>query len=220
VFLTDFSIASRLVTNEEYLEFMNEGGYRNPALWLSEGWNCIEKHRWEAPLYWEKIGNQWWNMTLSGMQPVSLLDPVCHVSFFEADAFCRWKNAKLASEEEWEIAASELAIEGNFVESNLLHPTASDATFQRSSHIQQSFGDVWEWTSSPYRPYPGFTPPPGAMGEYNGKFMCNQMVLRGGSCVTPQSHMRLTYRNFFSPEARWQFAGFRLAKGPSLHESA
>jgi ergothioneine biosynthesis protein EgtB len=209
VYLQPFRLASRLVTNAEYLEFMADGAYDDPLLWLSDGWDCVRMNQWNAPLYWEQRNGDWWNYTVEGMQPVEPNEPVCHISFYEADAFARWAGARLPSEFEWEVAARTVPIAGNFVESEHLHPQPASA----SAGLTQMFGDVWEWTASPYAPYPGFKPVAGPVGEYNGKFMCNQMVLRGGSCATPQSHMRATYRNFFPPHARWQFMGVRLANG-------
>jgi ergothioneine biosynthesis protein EgtB len=207
-FLQAFRLASRLITNGEYLEFIEDGGYRNPLLWLSDGWNTVQQEGWDAPLYWEKHDGHWWMMTLSGRHAVDKTEPVCHVSYYEADAYARWADARLPTEAEWEMAAREVPLEGNFAEQGFYHPTAPSS----SGKLTQMYGDVWEWTQSPYTPYPGYKPAPGAVGEYNGKFMCNQFVLRGGSCVTPQSHIRLTYRNFFPPNARWQFTGIRLAK--------
>ncbi len=209
VFVESFSLASRLVTNAEYLAFIEDGGYRRPELWLSLGWNTVNEKGWGSPLYWEKHDRGWQVMTLAGMRELDPEEPVCHVSLYEADAFARWSGARLPSEEEWEAASAELPLEGNFAESGLFHPLASGGCEDRPS---QMFGDVWEWTRSAYSPYPGYSPEPGALGEYNGKFMCNQNVLRGGSCATPRSHIRRTYRNFFPPDARWQFTGIRLAK--------
>jgi ergothioneine biosynthesis protein EgtB len=203
--LTPHRLASRPVTNGEYLEFIEGGGYRDARHWLADGWHARRERGWEAPLYWEKDGGRWWQMTLGGMRPVADGEPVCHVSFYEADAFARWRDRRLPSEHELEAAYTARPLRGNFVESGLLHPaTLSDDG--------QWFGDVWEWTRSPYAPYPGFRPLPGSLGEYNGKFMCNQLVLRGGCCVTPGPHMRPTYRNFFYPHDRWPFTGIRLAE--------
>lgn len=211
VFVDSFALGSRLVTNAEFLEFIEDGGYRRPELWLSLGWNTVNERRWTAPLYWEKRDNKWFTMTLAGMTELIPEEPVCHVSFFEADAYARWAGARLPTEQEWEIASEQVPIAGNFVENELLHvaPLASQNTTDKPA---QMFGDVWEWTQSSYSPYPGYTTAAGALGEYNGKFMCNQYVLRGGSCATSQSHIRRTYRNFFPPDARWQFMGVRLAK--------
>jgi ergothioneine biosynthesis protein EgtB len=205
VFVEPFQIGSRLITNGEYLEFIADGGYRQPLLWLSDGWATVQAQGWAAPLYWEQIDGEWWQFSLAGMRKVDPAEPVCHVSFYEADAYARWAGARLPSEAEWEIAAAGASLAGNFVEDGYYHPTpAADTT--------QLFGDVWEWTSSPYTSYPGYHPVDGALGEYNAKFMCNQMVLRGGSCATSCTHIRPTYRNFFPPDARWQFMGVRLAK--------
>jgi ergothioneine biosynthesis protein EgtB len=197
-------LAARLATNGEYLEFVEAGGYREARHWLADGWHACRRNGWEAPLYWEKGEGKWWQMTLGGPRPLAEHEPVCHVSFYEADAFARWRGNRLPAEEELEVACAGRPVRGNFVESGLLHPAASAGD-------GQWFGDVWEWTRSPYAAYPGFRPLAGALGEYNGKFMCNQLVLRGGCCVTPQAHMRPTYRNFFYPHDRWQFAGIRLA---------
>jgi len=209
VYLQDFRLASRLVTNGEYLDFIRDGSYSNPLLWLSDGWDCVRNNQWNAPLYWEQRDGEWWNYTLEGLHPVRLNEPVCHIGFYEADAYARWAGARLPSEFEWEVAARSCPAGGNFLESDTLHPQPP----QTADGLAQMFGDVWEWTGSAYTPYPGFKPAAGAVGEYNGKFMCNQMVLRGGSCATPQSHIRATYRNFFPPHARWQFMGVRLANG-------
>ncbi len=209
-----FELASRTVTCGEYMEFMAAKGYEHPELWLSLGWTAVEANGWNAPLYWEKSGSgtdDWEMFTLQGMRPVNVNEPVTHISFFEADAYARWRGCDLPTEAMWEIACREggaSADRGNFVEDNCFHPVPSAS----GPGLQQMLGNVWEWTSSPYIAYPGYKAPPGALGEYNGKFMCNQRILRGGSCATPQSHIRPTYRNFFPPDARWQFSGIRLAK--------
>lgn len=208
VYLEAFRLASRPVNNAEYLKFMEDRGYQKSDHWLSDAWKIIQDENWQAPLYWEKHDGQWFYMTLGGMQPVDLDAPVCHVSFFEAAAYARWAGKRLPSEAEWEIASRGLPIEGNFVEHEQLQPVAA----KQSAPLQQMFGDVWEWTQSPYTPYPGYQQKRGPLGEYNGKFMSSQMVLRGGSCATPENHIRATYRNFFYPEERWQFSGFRLAE--------
>lgn len=209
-YLQGFALANRLVSNGEYQQFMEDDGYQRPELWLSDGWACRNEQDWQAPLYWEQRDGEWWQMTLSGMRPVQCNEPVCHVSYYEADAYARWCQARLPLEGEWESAAAEIPVAGNFVESEQFHPNY--AHLDNSDEPQQMFGDVWEWTSSPYVCYPGYQPPAGALGEYNGKFMCNQMVLRGGSCASPQSHLRASYRNFFHPHIRWQFSGIRLAR--------
>jgi len=207
VLLRLFRIASRLVTNGEYLQFIRDGGYRRPELWLSDGWETVVTQGWQAPLYWEEQQEQWFEFALSGLRELDPAAPVCHVSYYEADAYARWSGARLPREEEWEVAAAQNPVSGTLLESGQLHPQPASG-----SGLQQIFGDVWEWTASPYIAYPGFEPAAGAVGEYNGKFMCNQFVLRGGSCATPSSHIRATYRNFFPPQARWQFIGIRLAK--------
>jgi ergothioneine biosynthesis protein EgtB len=216
-----FSLADRLVTNGEYLEFIEDSGYSRPEFWLSLGWQTVNEQRWQAPLYWEKRGDAWWNFTLSGFRPVDKNEPVTHLSYFEADAFANWAGARLPTEFEWEHAGAKIDIDGNFVESERFHPQALNAAPQdrsaegrirRGEHLAQMFGDVWEWTRSSYSPYPGYHAGPGVLGEYNGKFMCNQYVLRGGSCATSQNHIRKTYRNFFQPDKRWQFTGIRLAR--------
>jgi ergothioneine biosynthesis protein EgtB len=209
LFVNRFHIASRPVTNADYLAFIADGGYQRGELWLSLGWSTVEKERWTAPLYWEQRDGEWWMMTLSGLRRVEPNEPVCHVSYFEADAFARWAGARLPTEAEWEVTSADQPIDGNFVESGLYHP---HPTGNVGTGLTGMFGDVWEWTGSAYLPYPGYRPLTGPLGEYNGKFMCNQFVLRGGSCATPRSHIRRTYRNFFPPDARWQFTGLRLAK--------
>jgi ergothioneine biosynthesis protein EgtB len=209
VFLDGCEIASRLVTNAEYLEFMQDGGYRRPELWLSNGWATVGERRWAAPMYWERDGDEWIEFTLSGNHPVRATDPVCHVSYFEADAFARWAGARLPTEAEWEVAARSAPIDGTFVDSGRMHPAPAP---RDGSGFTQLYGDVWQWTQSPYVAYPGYAPSAGAIGEYNGKWMCDQWVLRGASCATPRSHARATYRNFFPSDARWQFTGVRLAR--------
>jgi ergothioneine biosynthesis protein EgtB len=209
VYLRPFRLATRPVTNGEYLEFIDAGGYRTWSHWLSEGWRTIQEQKWHAPLYWERREDEWWTQTLSGLQPLDPHAPVTHVSYFEADAYARWRGARLPSEQEWEHAAAPEPVRGNFQDAGVFHPLPAPAG---EDGFVQLFGDVWEWTQSAYAPYPGFQPAPGAVGEYNGKFMVSQMVLRGGSCVTPQSHIRASYRNFFPPDARWQFSGIRLAE--------
>ena len=208
VLLRPFQIASRAVTNAEYIKFMADGGYNRPELWLSDGWDTVRANAWDAPFYWERGDNgSWLQSDGSRIKPVDGTEPVCHVSFYEADAYARWAGGRLPLEEEWEVAAARYPSRGTFLEDDVFHPQAA-----RGNGLQQIFGDVWEWTASPYVAYPGFTPAEGLIGEYNGKFMCNQLVLRGGSCATPASHIRASYRNFFPPHARWQFSGIRLAK--------
>lgn len=209
VYVEPFRFAARPVTSGEYLAFMDDRGYSRPELWLSDGWNAVKTFGWSAPLYWEKSGPEWQQFTCSGMRRIEEHEPVCHVSYYEADAFARWAGARLPNELEWEAAASTVPVQGNLLENGFLHPLTLSAV--NENQPAQIFGDVWEWTASAYLSYPGFVPAKGALGEYNGKFMCNQMVLRGGSCVTPSSHIRATYRNFFPPETRWQFSGIRLA---------
>jgi ergothioneine biosynthesis protein EgtB len=203
-----FELASRPATNGEFLRFVEAGGYDDPALWLSDGWDWIVAESIRAPLYWKRGASGVEVFTLSGVRELDPAEPVVHVSYYEADAFARWSSARLPREDEWELAAGPLPVEGNFAESGFLHPRASALSRGPSA----MFGDVWEWTSSPYVGYPGYAPASGALGEYNGKFMCNRMVLRGGSCASPRSHLRATYRNFFVPTTRWQFSGIRLAR--------
>lgn len=206
VFVAPHALANRPVSNGEYRDFIADGGYRNPLLWLSEGWSAVQRHGWQRPLYWAEALDS--AFTLGGELPLDPLAPVVHVSFYEADAFARWAAARLPREAEWESHAQRQPLRGNFVESGYWQPLAA----RNAEGVQQLFGDVWEWTASPYVSYPGFHPLPGALGEYNGKFMSGQWVLRGGSCATPGEHVRASYRNFFYPADRWQFSGFRLAK--------
>jgi len=206
-FLEPFALADRLVSNAEFLAFVEDGGYHDPAHWLSDGWARVRAEGWEAPLYWERVDGQWQTLTLGGMRPLDPAEPVCHVSYYEADAYASWAGKSLPTEAQWEHAAAGVERAGNFLDSALLHPRPA-----RGSGLRQLFGDLWEWTASAYLAYPGYRAPGGAIGEYNGKFMCNQMVLRGGSCASSRDHLRLSYRNFFYPHERWQFKGFRLAE--------
>jgi ergothioneine biosynthesis protein EgtB len=208
-----FLLASQPVTNGEYIAFIEDSAYARPEFWLSLGWMTVNEQRWQAPLYWAKRDGAWWHFTLSGFRPVDEAEPVTHVSYFEADAYANWAGARLPTEFEWERAALDCPIDGNFVENENFHPRMS-TTSEDDQGLRQMFGDVWEWTRSSYSPYPGYRAAPGALGEYNGKFMCNQYVLRGGSCATSRNHIRRTYRNFFQPEKRWQFTGIRLARDP------
>jgi len=207
VYLQPFVIASRLTTNEEFIDFIEAGGYDNPEYWLSDGWKKVQTEKLQQPIYWFKENNRWFEMTLAGMRPIDLNAPVSHVSFYEANAFASWSKKRLPTEQEWEVAASQFDVKGNFREQGYLHPVTD-------SHIDshQFYGDVWEWTQSSYSPYPGYKAAAGALGEYNGKFMSSQIVLRGGSCITSLNHIRSSYRNFFYPGDRWQCTGIRLAE--------
>jgi ergothioneine biosynthesis protein EgtB len=208
IFMEPFRLADRLVTNGEWLEFISDGGYRNPLLWLSAGWARLLSDSWTSPLYWEARDAEFWTMTLRGPQLVDPGAPVIHVSYFEADAFATWSGRRLPTEAEWEVAGRGVPAEGNFADAGRLRPKPAAPVDAPA----QMFGDAWEWTRSAFLPYPRFVPADGAIGEYNGKFMSGQFVLRGGSCVTPANHIRATYRNFFPPETRWQFSGVRLAE--------
>ncbi|MXX42573.1 MAG: ergothioneine biosynthesis protein EgtB [Acidimicrobiales bacterium] len=215
VLTAPFRLADRPVTCAQWLEFMADGGYDTPTLWLSDGWGQRSVHGWDSPAYWHLGDDGWQVFTLGGLKAVAPNEPVCHLSYYEAEAFARWAGARLPTEFEWEHAAAGLPMVGNIGRGAGLHPasapTAPDAGAGVSVPLQQMYGDVWEWTSSPYSAYPGFRVAPGAVGEYNGKFMINQMVLRGGCCATPEGHIRPTYRNFFHPHTRWHFSGLRLA---------
>ncbi len=204
--LQPHALANRLVTNAEYLAFVREGGYREPGLWLSDGWATLQREAWQRPMYWQEDLSS--EFTLNGIQPIHPNDPVSHLSYFEADAFARWAGARLPTEAEWESAAQGLPVTGNLQDEKRFHPAAATG----GEGLLQMFGDVWEWTASPYISYPGYQPLPGSLGEYNGKFMNGQWILRGGSCATPRDHVRASYRNFFPPHARWQFAGLRLGQ--------
>lgn len=209
-YVAAFELADRPVTNAEFIAFIEDGGYRRTELWLSDGWHLIHQTGWQAPEYWQQVDGQWHVITLGGRVPVDPAAPVCHISFYEADAYARWAGARLPTEAEWEVAAADRPVRGHFVEQEVLQPLALGE--RDGDGPQQLFGDVWEWTASAFRPYPGFTPLEGSLGEYNGKFMSGQMVLRGGGCATPGDHMRASYRNFFPPQARWAFSGMRLAR--------
>ncbi|MBN8207686.1 ergothioneine biosynthesis protein EgtB [Bacillus sp. NTK071] len=209
VWLEPFELATRTVTNGEYLAFIEDGGYQRAEFWLSDGWSTVKNQNWEAPLHWEKKDGEWYNFTLHGLVPVNREEPVTHISYYEAEAYASWVGKRLPTEAEWEVAVRDQPITGNFVEDGVYHPVASVKNDE--GQLQKAYGDVWEWTKSPYMPYPGNKPLDGALGEYNAKFMSSQMILRGGSCVTSQSHIRPTYRNFFAPDKRWQFTGIRLA---------
>ncbi len=206
-FVQPFALADRLVTNQEWLAFMSDGGYSRPEFWLSDGWHHAQSQEWTTPAYWRSVDGAWHHHTLAGVRELDPNEPVAHVSMYEADAFARWAGARLPTEAEWESSAADIDVAGNFAESRRFHPSPP-----KGRTLAQMYGDLWEWTQSPYVAYQGFQTAPGAVGEYNGKFMINQMVLRGGSCVTPESHIRSTYRNFFPPHSRWMFSGVRLAK--------
>jgi ergothioneine biosynthesis protein EgtB len=235
VWLEPFRLATRLVTNGEYLAFIADGGYHRPEFWLSDGWAAVQAQGWEAPLYWRRDGERWFEFTLAGLVPLDPFAPVVHVSYYEADAYARWTGRRLPSEAEWESAAADLPLAGHFLDRGALHPSAATAdrltptltlpprgggdgrgaealTTEADNSLLQMYGDCWEWTQSAYAPYPGFRAAAGAIGEYNGKFMSGQMVLKGGGCVTPAGHLRASYRNFFPPAARWCFGGIRLAE--------
>lgn len=207
VYVQGYRLASRPVVNGEMMEFIAAGGYTTPVWWLADGWTAAQESAWSAPLYWQRQDGDWWHLTLAGMRRVDEHAPVCHISYYEADAYARWCGARLPREAEWEHAAARAVPDGNLQNAGYLEPMPGTA----GTGALQLFGDVWEWTASAYAPYPGYRPPSGALGEYNGKFMANQYVLRGGSCVTPADHMRASYRNFFHPHQRWQYSGLRLA---------
>jgi ergothioneine biosynthesis protein EgtB len=210
VLLRDYALGNRLVTNGEYQEFIDAGGYREPELWLSDGWATVQQNSWCRPLYWSDTNAQ--EFTLHGWQTIDAAAPVCHVSFYEADAYARWDGARLPTEAEWECAAANTTVSGNTLDDGALRPLPATSGNTGEHELTQLWGDVWEWTASPYQAYPGFKPLAGSLGEYNGKFMANQMVVRGGSCATWMEHLRASYRSFFYPHDRWQFLGIRLAK--------
>jgi ergothioneine biosynthesis protein EgtB len=207
-YLGAFAVADQPVSCGEWLAFIGDGGYHRPELWLSDGWSTVQAEGWEHPLYWLADGAEWQEFTLGGPTPLNPAQPVCHLSYYEADAYARWAHERLPTEAEWEVAASGHPAVGHFLDQTKLHPTPQAGAPTPTG----PFGNIWQWTSSAYSPYPGFAPAPGAVGEYNGKFMVNQYVLRGGSCVTPTDHIRASYRNFFPPSARWAFSGLRMAR--------
>jgi len=219
VLLAPYRLATRPVANAEILAFITDGGYRDHRLWLSDGWHLVQTERWEAPLYWSRRDGDWASYDLAGVRAVDPGETACHLSLYEADAIAHWLGARLPTEAEWEHAAATASLQGNFADAGRLHPDRAEplagaGTLAAPGSVaapQQLFGDVWEWTASSYSPYPGFRPLGGALGEYNGKFMSGQHVLRGGSCFTPADHIRPSYRNFFPPAARWQMTGMRLA---------
>jgi ergothioneine biosynthesis protein EgtB len=203
-YLHNFKLANRLVSNAEYLAFIDDGGYQKPELWLAEGWFHINNKQAQHPLYWQQANNEWMEFTLGGLRPLNPHQPVCHINYYEADAYARWAGKRLPTEFEIEVVLAQQPLQGNFVDGDYLHPQVADTN-------GQWFGELWTWTSTAYHAYPGFKPLAGSAGEYNGKFMCKQMILRGGACITSHNHMRATYRNFFYPHDRWQFSGIRLA---------
>lgn len=208
VFLPAYRMASRLVTNGEWLAFIEDGGYENPMLWLADGWDLSQRKGWRTPLYWRQFDGEWYQFGLDGLQALNLAAPVCHISYYEADAYAQWAGKRLPSEQEWEHGVLGMPVEGNFLESAAWRPQPTIG----GKGLSQVYGDVWEWTRSPYMAYPGFEPEAGQLQEYNGKFMANQFVLKGGSCVSSKQQLRPSYRNFFFPHQRWQFTGLRLAE--------